>query len=160
MPATCSFDYAVVRVVPRVDREEFVNAGVILFCLERDHLAARVELDRRRLRAVWPEADPDLVEEHLRAIPLICAGGEGAGPIGRLSRRERFHWLVAPRSTVIQVSPVHAGLCADPERTLVELVDRLVRLPRRRKPVRPRRRSAARPPRAPRGRRTRATRGS
>ena len=85
MPATCSFDYAVVRVVPRVEREEFVNAGVILFCRERDFLRARVALDRDRVRALWPEADLPLIEEHLAAIPRICAGGEGSGPIGRLS---------------------------------------------------------------------------
>jgi Protein of unknown function (DUF3037) len=129
VPAPSSFDYAVVRVVPRVDREEFLNAGVILFCLERDFLAARVELDGARIRALFPDADLAAIEGHLRAIPRIAAGGEGAGPIGRLSPRERFHWLVAPRSTVIQVSPVHAGLCEDPERALEHLVDRMVRAP-------------------------------
>ena len=132
MPAPCSYDYAVVRVVPRVEREEFVNAGVILFCLERDFLGARVELDRDRVRALWPAADLALVEEHLAAIPRVCAGGEGGGPIGLLSQRERFHWLVAPRSTVIQVSPVHSGLCEDPGRELEHLLDRMVRLPRSR----------------------------
>jgi hypothetical protein len=130
VPAQSSFDYAVVRVVPRVDREEFVNAGVILFCLERDFLGARVELDRERLRALHPGADLALVEEHLAAIPRVAAGGAGSGPIGKLSPRERFHWLVAPRSTVIQVSPVHSGLCEDPERALEHLVERVVRLPR------------------------------
>ncbi|BDG01233.1 DUF3037 domain-containing protein [Anaeromyxobacter oryzae] len=129
MSAPSSFDYAVVRVVPRVEREEFVNAGVILFCLERDFLGARIALDRERVRAIFPGADLDTIEEHLRSIPLICAGGEGSGPIGRLSARERFHWLVAPRSTIVQVSPVHAGLCDDPERALEHLVDRMVRLP-------------------------------
>jgi Protein of unknown function (DUF3037) len=114
--------------VPRVEREEFVNAGVILFCLERDFLAARVELDRARVRALSPGADLADIEEHLLAIPRICAGGEGSGPIGKLSSRERFHWLVAPRSTVIQVGPVHAGLCADAERALEDLMDRMVRL--------------------------------
>ena len=132
MPATCSFDYAVVRVVPRVEREEFVNAGVILFCRERDFLRARVALDRERVRALWPEADLPLIEEHLAAIPRICAGGEGSGPIGKLSRPERFHWLVAPRSTVIQLSPVHVGLCDDPEHALDELVERVIRTPPRR----------------------------
>lgn len=127
MPAQSSFDYAVVRVVPRVEREEFVNAGVILFCLERDYLAARVELDGERVRALWPEVDLALVEEHLAAIPRICAGGEEGGPVGRLSARERFHWLVAPRSTMIQISPVHVGLCEDPERALEHLMDRMVR---------------------------------
>lgn len=130
MPAPSSFDYAVIRIVPRVEREEFVNAGVILFCLARDFLGARVELDRDRVRALCPGVDLAVVDEHLAAIPRVCAGGEGSGPIGRLSRRERFHWLVAPRSTVIQVSPVHSGLCDDPARALERLMDRMVRPPR------------------------------
>jgi len=129
VPARSSFDYAVVRVVPRVEREEFVNAGVILFCLERDFLAARVELDRDRVRALFPGVDLDLVEEHLAALVRVAEGGEGSGPIGRLSLRERFHWLVAPRSTVIQVGPVHSGVCADPARELEKLLERVVRLP-------------------------------
>jgi hypothetical protein len=131
VPAQSSFDYAVLRVVPRVDREEFVNAGVILFCLERDYLAAQVELDRARVRALDPGVDVAVVEEHLLAVPRIAAGGEGSGPIGRLSRRERFHWLVAPRSTIIQVSPVHSGLCEDPALALERLVQRMVRLEQR-----------------------------
>ena len=129
MPVPSSFDYAVLRVVPRVDREEFVNAGVVLFCLEHDYLGARVELDRDRVRAIFPDVELATVEEHLLAVPRICAGGEGSGPIGRLSKRERFHWLVAPRSTVIQVSPAHVGLCEDPERALEHLMDRMVRPP-------------------------------
>jgi hypothetical protein len=129
VPARRSFEYAVVRVVPRVEREEFVNAGVVLYCRERDFLAARVELQRDRVRAVSPGADLELVEAHLAVIPRICAGGEGSGPIGRLPMKERWHWLVAPRSTVIQVSPVHAGLCAEPDRALDRLFDRMVRIP-------------------------------
>ena len=127
MPAQSSFDYAVVRVVPRVEREEFVNAGVLLFCLERDFLAARVELDRERVRALSPDADLAVIEEHLAALARVAEGGAGSGPIGKLSARERFHWLVAPRSTVIQVSPVHGGLCEDPDRALEHLMDRMVR---------------------------------
>jgi hypothetical protein len=122
-----SFDYAVLRVVPRVELEEFVNAGVIVFCLERDFLDARVELDHARVLALCPDCDLPLIERHLQAVPRICAGGEGSGPIGRLSQRERFHWLVAPRSTVLQVSPVHSGLCEDPNRELEHLVAELVR---------------------------------
>jgi hypothetical protein len=129
VPATTSFDYAIVRIVPRVEREEFVNAGVILFCLQRDFLAARVELPRERVLALWPGADLALLEQHLAALARVAAGDEGSGPIGRLSARERFHWLVAPRSTAIQVSPVHSGLCDDPERALDDLVARMVRLP-------------------------------
>lgn len=123
-----SFDYAIVRVVPRVEREEFVNAGVILFCLERDFLAARVEVNAPRLTALWPGIDLDLIAEHLAAIPRICAGSPEAGPIARLTLRERFHWLVAPRSTMLQLSPVHAGLAEEPERALLELFDQTVRL--------------------------------
>jgi len=127
--ALSSFDYAILRVVPRVEREEFLNAGVILFCLERDFLRARVELNEERLRALWPAADVELIRQHLEAIPRICAGSPDAGPVARLSLRERFHWLVSPRSTMIQVSPVHSGLCEDPERTLNELFRRMVLVP-------------------------------
>lgn len=129
MSAQRSFDYAVVRVVPRVEREEFLNAGVILWCAEADWLGARVELSPERLRALAPEADAALVASHLEAIPRIAAGDPGAGPIARLSRRERWHWLVAPRSTILQVSPVHAGLCQDPAEALAHLLDRMVRPP-------------------------------
>lgn len=129
MPARSSFDYAVVRVVPRVERGEHINAGVILFCLEKDFLKARIEVNEPRLRALWPELDMDLVRRHLEAIPKICDAAPDAGPIGRLSLRERFHWLVAPRSTIIQISPVHAGLCDHPERALDDLFQKVVRLP-------------------------------
>lgn len=129
MPALLSFDYAVLRVVPRVEREEFVNAGVVLFCKELDFLEARVELDRDRVRALHPGADLALIEDHLNAVVAIASGGEGSGPIGRLSIRERFHWLVSPRSTVLQVSAVHTGLCESPEQALEQLMDSVVRLP-------------------------------
>ena len=129
MLAPSSFDYAVIRVVPRVEREEFLNAGVLLFCLEKDFLAARIAVDEARLRALWPEIDVELVRQHLEAIPRICAGSPDGGPIAKLSLRERFHWLVAPRSTVIQVSPVHAGLCASPEHALDELFRQMVLIP-------------------------------
>ena len=128
MPATLSFDYAVLRVVPRVDREEFVNGGVILFCLERDFLEARVHLDHARVRGLFPGADLATIEDHLRAIPRIAAGAADGGPIGQLTLRERFHWLVAPRSTMIQVSPVHSGLCEDPAQELDRLLRELVRV--------------------------------
>jgi hypothetical protein len=126
VPASRSFDYAVLRVVPRVEREEFVNAGVLLFCLECGFLEARIALDPGRVRALHPDADLALIGEHLRAVERIAAGGEDAGPIGRLGLRERFHWLVAPRSTVIQVSPVHSGLCDDPRAALERLVAAMV----------------------------------
>lgn len=129
MPALSSFDYAILRVVPRVEREECINAGVLLFCLERDFLQARVEVNEPRLRALWPGTDVELVRAHLEAIPRICAGGPDAGPIARLSLRERFHWLVAPRSTIIQVSAVHSGLCESPERALDDLFRQMVLVP-------------------------------
>jgi hypothetical protein len=124
--ALISFDYAVVRVVPRVEREEFVNAGIILFCLERHYLGARVHVDEGRLRALWPDVDIEIVRQHLEAIPAVCHGNSDAGPIARLSQRERFHWLVSPRSTMIQVSPVHSGLCEAPELAIDQLFHQLV----------------------------------
>ena len=126
MPEPSSFDYAVVRVVPRVERGEFINAGVIVFCLEQRYLAARVEVNEARLRALWPEVDVELVRKHLEAIPKICAGDAAAGPIARLSQRERFHWLVSPRSTMIQVSPAHSGLGGEPGKTLEVLAQRFL----------------------------------
>ncbi|HXT35070.1 MAG TPA: DUF3037 domain-containing protein [Chloroflexota bacterium] len=125
MPAN-NFDYAVIRVVPRVDRGEFLNAGVILFCRVQRFLAAVVELDETRLAALAPDADQVEIRRHLDLIPAICRGGPGSGPIGALSQTERFHWLVSPRSSVIQTSPVHCGLSDDPEAALRDLVARLV----------------------------------
>jgi hypothetical protein len=121
-----AYDFAAIRVVPRVDREEFVNAGVIVHCPELKFLRARVHVDQARLIALWPELDLDLVRRHLEAIPKICAGARDAGPIAAMSVAERFHWLVAPRSTMIQISPVHSGLCESPEPLLEELFGRLV----------------------------------
>ncbi len=126
MPALASYDYAVIRVVPRVEREEFINAGVIVFCRTRCFLSARVAPQRARLAALAPDLDPDEIERHLAVIPTICAGGQGSGAIGALTLAERFHWLVAPRSTVVQVSRAHCGLCADPATTLNSLMERLV----------------------------------
>lgn len=126
MPALSSFDYAVVRVVPRVERGEFLNAGVIVFCRTQRFLDARIALDHRRLAALAPTFDVDELQAHLDSIPRICAGGPTAGPIGRLEQPERFHWLVAPRSTVIQTSPVHSGLCAEPAAALVRLLRSVV----------------------------------
>jgi hypothetical protein len=125
--ALCSFDYAVIRVVPRVERGEFVNAGIVLFCSTKAFLEARIDLDRERLLALAPTIDCDLVQSHLDAIPRICQGGDEAGPIGALTQRARFHWLVAPRSTMIQTSPVHSGVHHDLEAALVQLVQKLVR---------------------------------
>ena len=127
MHAHCSYDYAVIRVVPRVERQEFVNAGVILWCREQDILEARVELDESRLRAVDATVDLDAVRRHLASFAIICAGGNDAGPLGKLPKRERFDWLVAPRSTIIQTSAVHSGRCNDVAATLEWLLEAMVR---------------------------------
>jgi hypothetical protein len=126
-----TYDYAIVRVVPKVERAEFVNVGVIVSCPQRDLLLARIELDERRLIVLDPTLDLESVQKHLAAIPIICIGGEQAGPIGRLSQRERFHWLVAPRSTVIQVSPTHTGSTRDLEAVVERLLETMVRRPAR-----------------------------
>jgi len=127
VPTTrCTYDYAVIRVVPRVEREEFVNAGVIVSCPEKGFLEARIALDEARLRALDPEVDMAAIRAHLDTIPRIAAGGPGAGPIWALAPRERFHWLVAARSTVIQVSPAHSGRCEDPAALLDHLMRTMV----------------------------------
>jgi len=122
-----TYDYAIIRVIPRVEREEFVNVGVIVSCPAKGFLEARIELDEQRLLALDATLDIATVRDHLAAIPTICVGGEQAGPLGQLSQRERFHWLVAPRSTVIQISPVHTGCCKDPTAALEHLLDAMVR---------------------------------
>lgn len=118
MPTLTSYDYAYIRVVPRVDRGEFINVGVILFCRTRRFLAARIEVDWERVAALAPDLDLALLQEHLALIPRICAGD---GPIGALGQAESFHWLVAPHDTIIQSSPVHSGLCRDPQEALDQL---------------------------------------
>lgn len=130
MPDRSTYDYAVIRVVPRVDREEFVNVGVIVSCPQRNFLEARIEVDEARLRALAPAVDLESVRAHLASIPAICKGGAEAGPIGKLPPRERFHWLIAARSTIIQTSPAHTGRCEDPPALLERLMDTMVRLPK------------------------------
>jgi len=125
----CTFESAIIRVVPRVEREEFLNVGALVSCPLLDFLEARVELNRARLQAIAPEMDLDLIEEHLAAIALICEGGEKAGPIGMLAQRARFHWLTAPRSTVIQCSAVHSGLCENPQDALEKIMKKMVQMP-------------------------------
>jgi hypothetical protein len=124
--ATYSFDYAVVRVAPRVDREEFVNAGVIVICTEKRFLDARIHIDEARLLALWPALDLALVRQHLEAIPRIAAGDESAGAIARMSQKERFHWLTSPRSTIIQVSSVRTGVTSDPAAVVERLTQQLL----------------------------------
>jgi hypothetical protein len=127
VPAEYTYDYAIVRIVPRVERGEQVNVGVILSCVDADFLDARVEIDRATLLALDPSLDLDAIQAGLATIPAVCAGGPAAGPIGQLPPRARFRWLVSPRSTVIQMSPVHTGRTADPAAALERLLKTMVR---------------------------------
>jgi hypothetical protein len=129
VPAEHTYDYAIVRIVPRVERGERINVGVILSCPDLSFLDARIELDEARLLALDPAADLETMRAGLAIIPVVCRGGADAGPIGRLAQRSRFRWLVSPRSTTIQISPVHTGRTADPGACLERLVDRIVRPP-------------------------------
>ena len=128
------FEYAVLRVVPRVERGEFINAGVVLYCQAERFLGARVHVDPARLKALDPDANLEAVMAHLEAVRSVCAGGPEAGSVGRLPLGERFGWVVAPRSTVVQPSPVHTGLTDDPEAELERLLSRIV-LPPGREPA-------------------------
>lgn len=123
---TMWYDHAIIRLVPRPEREEFVNVGVIVSCASARFLEARIVVDESRLAAFCPTLDIDAVRTHLEAIPRICEGGHRAGPLGTLTQRERFHWLVAPRSAAIQTSAVHTGRCADPAMALDHLVRAMV----------------------------------
>jgi hypothetical protein len=127
VPDLRTYDYAIVRVVPRVERGEFLNAGIILSCDRERILESRIELDEVVLLALHPDVDLELVRSALQRIPAICAGGPAAGPLGRLSARERFHWLVSPKSTVVQTSPVHTGQCGDMDAALEHLMNRMIR---------------------------------
>ena len=121
-----TFEYAVLRVVPRVERGEQLNAGVILSCPELEFLDARIELDEAAVLALDPGADLEALRANLTTIPLVCRGGAAAGPIGELPQRGRFRWLVSPRSTIIQPSPVHTGRTKDPAACLEHLMETLV----------------------------------
>ncbi len=127
MPAEYTYDYSIVRVVPRVDRGEQINVGVILSCADSDFLDARIEVDEPVLLSVDPSIDLAAVRANLEVIPRVCRGGPDAGPIGALPARGRFRWLVSPRSTIIQPSPVHTGRTTDPAACLEHLMDRMVR---------------------------------
>jgi Protein of unknown function (DUF3037) len=129
VPVLHTYDYAVVRVVPRVERGEFINAGIIVYCGSANLLSARIELDEQRLLALEPDVDLVAIIAALSAIPAICVGGASAGPIGLLAPRERFDWLVADRSTSIQTSPVHSGRCVDPNANMEQLLSTMVRRP-------------------------------
>ena len=127
MPGRVSFDYAPIRVVPRVERDEFVHAGLVMRCLARDYLRAAVALDEAPLTALVGSVDADVIARHLEAIVRVCEGGPAAGPVGAMNQRERWHWLVAPRSAVIQVGPVHVGLCEDPQAAFDKILGDLLR---------------------------------
>jgi hypothetical protein len=130
MPLQSSYEYAVIRIVPRVERGEYINVGVILLCLQRRYLGARVNFSAETqavLQAIASDLDLTLIRHQLDGIISICRGGPRSGPIGKLSQAERFHWLAAPSSTVIQPSPVHTGMCDNPAATLEHLVQTLVR---------------------------------
>lgn len=127
MPAPHTYDYAVIRVVPRVEREEFLNAGIVVSCPSAGLLEARIELDESRLAAFAPGLDVEALRSHLATIPAICAGQPDAGPIAQLPARARFHWLTAQRSAIIQMSPVHSGRCEHPARLVGHLLGRMVR---------------------------------
>jgi hypothetical protein len=120
------FAYAILRVVPRVERGEQLNAGVVLYCRRRGFLAVRAELDEDRLAALAPDLDPATVRAHLDALVRIAAGDPAGGSVAALAQSERFGWLVAPSSTIIQPSPVHTGICDDPQTMLDRLFDELV----------------------------------
>jgi hypothetical protein len=123
----CTFDYATIRLVPRVEREEFMNVGVILSCPSQKFLEARIEINAGKLKAFAPSLEAETIQLYLDTISVICAGGQEAGTIGRLTPRERFYWLTAQRSTIIQMSPVHTGLCANSARMLEHLLNTMVR---------------------------------
>ena len=122
------FEYAVIRLVPRVEREEFINVGVVLYCAKQKYLMARLELDEARAAALFAELDMDVVRRNLAAFEQICSGGETGGPIGRLDMASRFRWLTATRSTVLQCSKVHPGFCALADEKLHQLYSTLVLL--------------------------------
>lgn len=126
MPDRFMYDYAIIRVVPRVEREEFVNVGAIVSCGSQKFLAARIELNEQRLLAIDRTVDLATIRNHLAVIPLICAGGKAAGAIGQLPHRERFHWIVAPRSTIIQASRIHTGFCNNLDGALDRLMETMV----------------------------------
>lgn len=120
------FEYAVIRIVPRVEREEFLNVGVIVYCAKQNFLQAKIALDEDRMKAFCSKLDKDEVAGNLEALQRICIGGSDAGPIGKLDMPSRFRWLTATRSTVVQCSKVHPGLCTDATETLAKLFEQLV----------------------------------
>ncbi len=126
MPEPNPFEYAIVRVVPHVEREEFMNVGVIVFCRAARFLQARLKLDTQRLTTLAPDLDPATVQEQLDLVHWLCAGGPGTGEIGALPQPDRFRWITSPRSTSLQFSAIHCGLCDDPHMALDEIFDKMI----------------------------------
>ena len=126
MRETSSYDYAIIRVVPHVERGECLNVGVILYSPTRRFIGALLHFDQERLRALAPQLDFSALQQQLEHLVQVCNGKKSGGPIGQLSQSERFNWLVSPRSTIIQTSPVHAGICNDPQEELQSLLKKLV----------------------------------
>lgn len=126
MPEPNSFEYAIVRVVPHVEREEFLNVGVILFCRAARFLQARLELDDQRLATLAPDLDPATVQAQLNLVHRLCVGGSGTGEIGALPQPDRFRWITSPRSTSLQFSAIHVGLCDDPVKALDEIFEKTI----------------------------------
>ena len=128
MHAPNSYDYALIRLVPSVERGECLNIGVILFCRTLDFLGIRIYLNAARSLALSPDLDLADIQQELDSFLLICEGGPEAGPLGNMSQSERFHWLVSPRSTIIQISATHEGVCDNPEAALEHLLKTMVLL--------------------------------
>ncbi len=126
MPAQHSFNYAIIRVVPKVERQEFINAGVILFCRTLDYLDIKIDYELKRLNLLFPDANLKIVKSHLKSLETVCSGGPVAGYFGELSKSERFNWLAAPSSAIIQASPVHSGVSDAPEKALEALFHLLI----------------------------------
>lgn len=126
MPGEFTYDYAIIRIVPRVDRGEQMNVGVILSCVDSDFLDLRLALDESRLRALDPTVDLESVQAGLTTLKAVCAGGSEAGPVGEMPPRARFRWLVSPKSTVVQTSAVHTGRTNNPQAALQHLFETMV----------------------------------
>lgn len=127
MPDRKSYEYAVFRIVPYVERQEFINAGVILFCRPLNFLDVLIDFELERLRTFAPQADLKMIRSQLKAIQAVCAGSDDIDAVSGMTQSERFSWLTSPSSTVIQISPVHSGVCTDPGETLKELFDFFVK---------------------------------
>jgi hypothetical protein len=126
MQDKATYNYTIIRLVPRVEREEFLNVGVILFSKPKKFLEIKYYIDQQKLSALSPTVNAQFIIEYLKAWEAICSGEPSSGPIGQLDLAERFRWLAATKSTMLQCSPTHTGLCSDPEKELLDLFERYV----------------------------------